>query len=306
MDKAGNHASNEVGPTAPAASASVSQLPATTTTSATVVHVERPKASAGDGSGLLPAWLALVGVIVTLIGKGISDRIQRSYELRRQLYLDLVDATITANACIGKICDASIPLSTTAERFQEAAPALAKAEVTAPKMLSQALTRHRDASGKSFMKLMAMRVEVERLRADSADADIGITQFEAERRVFLEERRRMTIEGIVDPGREDRVQRHYEIFSKELNALYERKKANAASMQQRVAAMGAVAMEDLKVLTGLTPPILKHVRRGLGYWRFDIRDFAKRTDATAGMAGNALKDLRDSVESPKDGDKKGG
>ncbi|RUL72415.1 hypothetical protein [Dyella choica] len=141
-----------------AAPASVGAPPAKTTTSTFVIQIEQPKPNGSDANGMLPAWLALVGVIVTLIGKWIADRFQRRYELRRQLYLDLVEAVLMANNCIGRLCDPSIPLPATSERFQNSAPAIAKVEVTAPKALSQALAQYKDASGAAFVKLMAMRV----------------------------------------------------------------------------------------------------------------------------------------------------
>lgn len=285
--------------------ATIGAPPAKTTTSATVIQIEQPKATGSDANGMLPAWLALVGVIVTLIGKWIADRFQRRYELRRQLYLDLVDAVLVTNNCIGRLCDPSIPLPATSERFQNSAPAIAKVEVTAPKSLSQALAQYKDASGAVFMKLMAMRVEVERLRAAMAEADIGITQYEAERRVFLEEQRRMIIEGVDDDVRKARIKQHYDIFSDELKALRDTKTSCASSMQMRVNEMAGVATEELKVLAGLMLPVLKQVRKGLGYWLFDIRDFKKRSDKTVDMVDAALKGVQDSVSKVKPGgDKK--
>lgn len=302
MEGAGHYTSKDVGHAAAAAAATVPP-PGKTVTSANVIQLERPKASTDDVNGLIPAWLALVGVIVTIIGKWIADKFQRQYELRRQLYLELIDATFATNACLGKLCDAAIPLSETTKSFQDASPAIAKAEVTAPKNLSRALTRYKDAAGEAFMKLMAMRVEVERLKAASAQADIGIAQFEAERRVFMEERRRMTIEGVDDSARADRVQKHYELFSTELNALYEKKRQHAASMQEQVTKMGSVAVDEMKVLARLAPPVLKHVRRGLGFWSFDVRDYSQRVEGTVGMVDKAFKGIKDSVENTERDDK---
>lgn len=290
---------------APAASASVGAPMAKATTSATVIQIEQPKSSGNDVNGMLPAWLALVGVIVTLIGKWIADRFQRRYELRRQLYLDLVDAVLATNNCIGKLCDPSIPLATTSERFQNSAPAIAKVEVTAPKALSRALAQFKDSSGAAYMNLMAMRVEVERHKAAMAEADIGISQYEAERRVFLEEQRRMIIEGVEDPARKARIKEHYDIFSGELKALREARVNSVAAMQKRVNEMAAVATEDLKVLARLMPPVLQQVRKGLGYWMFDLSDFKKRTDKTVDMVDTAMKGVQDSVSKLKpDDDKK--
>jgi hypothetical protein len=59
--------------------------------------------------------------------------------------------------------------------------------------------------------------------------------------------------------------------------------------------MAKIAGQTVTGLAKLTPPILKSVRRELGFWRFDLREFGKRTDGTAGMINSALDDLTDSV-----------
>lgn len=303
MDKPNQLAAGAVR-VAPVTSATVGASSAKTTTSATFIQIELPRVGRNEANGMLPAWLALVGVIVTLIGKWIADIFQRRYELRRQLYLDLVDAVLTTNSSIGKLCDPSIALAATSERFQSSGPAIAKVEVTAPEELSQALAHFKDSSGAAYMRLMAMRVEVERLKAAMTEADIGITQYEAERRVFLEEQRRMIIEGIDDPARKARIKEHYDIFSGELKALREIKGNSAAAMQIRVNEMAEVATEELKVLAGLMPPVLEQVRKGLGYWRFDLGGFKKRTDKTFEMVDAAIKGVQDSVNKLKPGDDK--
>ncbi|RUL68415.1 hypothetical protein [Dyella choica] len=149
-----------------------------------------------------------------------------------------------------------------------------------------------------------MRVEVERLKAAMAEADIGITQYEAERRVFLEEQRRMIIEGVDDPERKARIKQHYDIFSEELKTLRETKANSAGAMQKRVNEMAVVATEELKVLARLMSPALREVRKGLGYWLFDMGAFKERTEKTFDMVDNAMKGVQDSVNKLKSSDNK--
>jgi hypothetical protein len=189
MDKASDHAS-KVAQTDLAVPATVATPPAKATTSATVIQIEQPKASASDANGMLPAWLALVGVIITLTIKWVAEGIQRRYELRRELYLDLIDGIGAANLCIGRLCDANVSFASTVEQFQSAGPKIAKVELIAPKKLSKALTAYRDAHGKAFMNLLTMRAEIERLKTDTDLIEPDIAKYDREKEYVVEEIKR--------------------------------------------------------------------------------------------------------------------
>ncbi|MGC1549962.1 MAG: hypothetical protein WA777_15675 [Rhodanobacter sp.] len=283
---------------APKAAAAAAPLLPTACTSATVIQPEHlPKTSVGDSTWWMnTGLLGMYGVLATLLVKWIADIVQRRYELRQQLYLDLVDAVQISTNCVGKMCDTDIPLKTTAERYQGTAPAIAKVELIAPEKMSKALSEFKNKNGVAMMKLMEMRAEVERLNADSKGADEIIALHTTERRFLTEEMRRMSIDGVEDEARKTRVNGHYEYYSTEINKLNARKTANAVALQERVNEMATVAGQYLVELARLTVPVLRYARRELGFWRFDLRDYLRRTDDTTSMVQTALSDLQSTIK----------
>ena len=54
-------------------------------------------------------------------------------------------------------------------------------------------------------------------------------------------------------------------------------------------------MQSVAELTRLSAPVLKYVRRGLGFSRFDLSDYECRMSATTEKAQATLTDLQNSV-----------
>ncbi|GGA44608.1 hypothetical protein [Dyella nitratireducens] len=280
-------------PALAAASAGVS-APSTNNAATVIQLVPQP---GGDG---LFQWtntgmLALYGVLFTLGVKWISDVIQRRYELRRQLYLDLVDAAQSQTACLGRMCDVDIPMKETQKQFQDTASAIARVELIAPQKMSRLLSEFKISSGRAMIKLMEMRAPIEKLRVDLLTADQDIAMFARERGVFIDELRRMTIEGNEDAARLARLNQHCEYYSAEIQKRHERKKAFAADAYTLTNKMATAATEYLAMLAKQMPALLKYARKELGYRRFDLSEYQKRTDETADMMKNVVADLQESV-----------
>jgi hypothetical protein len=295
MDKANDQAA-KVAQSAPAAPATMALPPTKATTSATVIQIERPKASESDVNGMIPAWLALVGVIVTIIGKWVADWFQRKHEFKRQLYLDLVDGVQTVSTCIGRLCDKDTALSKTTKQYQKAGHALAKVELAAPRKLSRLMSDFKSTSGAAYMYLMQMRVLIEVCNKDLKLADAQIAIYNEQQRLLLDELRRLSIEGSDDQARRQRVEQYFDGYQGEIKKQQERKVADAVAMGKQTHEMSAVTMQCLESLAVLTPQMLKCARRGLGYYFFDQKDFQKRTEESISKMRKALDDLRESLK----------
>ncbi|THD09314.1 hypothetical protein B1806_11320 [Metallibacterium scheffleri] len=245
---------------------------------------------------MIPAWLALVGVIVTLMVKWISDWFQRRYEFRRQLYLDLVDGVQTVNQCLGRLCDVDIKLSETSQKYQGAGPALAKVELAAPKRLSRLLTDYKNVSGACFIYLLQLRAVIEINLQDLKFADGQMEIYKEQQRYLLEELRNLSIAGSDDQARRARVEQYFDDYQEQIQKQLDRKVVDTKKIAAQTEVMSIIVTGCMGMLALMSPQILMHARKGLGFWFFDLKDYQERTKSSVVMAQQALKDLRESLK----------
>ena len=265
-------------------------------TGAAVIQIEMPKASASDANGLLPAWLALVGVIVALIGKWIADWLQRRYEFRRQLYLDMVEAMQSVTHCIAHLSDPSTPLKDTLKKYQATSGPIAKVELAAPKRLSIVLTEFNRLSSAAYFQMMQMRYPIELCTRQLIVLEEQLLTFRKQQELLLDEIRRLSIDGNQDKDRRERVDRYYNNLSNNIQIVHDEKRLVQDLMSERTKQMTPIAVEWMKQFSAMMPIILMLARRGLGFWYFDLNNYQKRAQEDVIRIGKSMDQLQEFVK----------
>jgi hypothetical protein len=234
-----------------------------------------------------------VGVIVTILAKWIADSLQRRFEFRRQLYLDMVDAMQAVTHCIARLGDPNTSLSETVQKYQATSGPIAKVELAAPKSLSKALTAFNQASSSAYLQMMAMRFPIEQGSQQLIVLDEQLIIFRRQQEQLLDEIRRLSIDGNQDKERTERVNRYYDSCTINIQKVHDTKELIVKAMTARTNQMGPIAIEWMKQFSNMMPSILMLARKGLGFWFFDLRDYQNRAQEDVRRIAESSAQMRD-------------
>lgn len=267
----------------PAAPATVAALAAKPATSAIVVQPVRPPTSATNANGLLPAWLALVGVIVAVVLKGVFDSFARRFKLKRDLYVGVFEAVAKVTELLGRLSNTEISVADAQQGFGDAFAKLAKAELVAKAPLFLAIIDFKATCGKAQFELLRNRMPVERLKNAIVGAERGMKEYQSAADASIAEMNRMNLTGGGDPERFKLVHAQWNSHYKELVELGNANTARQAEITRRQIEMGRFAVGAMKEYLPIINRMLKFARKDLRF-RFDADAHLKKYMENAELA----------------------
>jgi hypothetical protein len=147
----------------------------------------------------------------------------REMALRKEIYLDAVDAISAGMTAIGHFANLDLPDDKITNVYLEKSPAISKVHVIARTETVQALTSFTSQLVALFLTLSAQRSELRREKNTLALFDAQIAEFGKERDRILEMIKQYNIEGTVDKRRWTVLQGNFDFQQKQIKDFLERR-----------------------------------------------------------------------------------
>jgi hypothetical protein len=271
-----------------------------TTKMVPVVHVAQPdvylvqKSDDNFWNTQATPLAAILSVLLTIVAKWIWDVRAEKRELKRKLYLELVDAITEGTVVLASFADPNISFQSLAERYAKAASVMTKTEVVAANKMLKALADLNIELGKAIQEATRTRILMEKFRVDIDTNDPIIRRHDTDLEAIIAEQKRMNIDNVKDQERFDRLQRQYNFSQHQRDELVKQNATALTSFSAVVAELADISLRKHVVLLPLVERLKQLMRNDLGF-RYDYEENLKRKVEMAHLAQEEYSKSRQAV-----------
>ncbi len=257
-------------------------------------------------AAVIAAILTLSGVLLTTLSNFIltilkfkHDFVKQDHErnmaLRRQVYLDAVEAITGNYLSIMKISDLTYPDSEISKQFASSAGKINMVYVIGTTETVRTISELNASITKEYLKLTAERLPLVQRRNEIKTIDNQIKNNLSQRNQMMELFKNLKINRVQDEEQFDMIEKYYKIHESQISKLDHNFRELIEKNQGGQKQLHINCMESFNTIRGYFPDAIGCIRKEMGL-SFNEREFRKIVDLEAEESRKAVQDFMEKIK----------